>query len=73
MKKTYVYHYETYVNCFIAVFINIKDTNEIIKFEVSEYENKMPQFLAFLKEIKKSCYLVSFNGLILELKLTTTA
>ena len=63
MKKTYVYHYETYVNCFIAVFINIKDTNEIIKFEVSEYENKMPQFLAFLKDIKESCYLVSFNGL----------
>jgi len=63
MKKTYIHDYETIKNCFLAVYINIKDTKEIIKFEVSTYENKFTQYIAFLDEIMDKHYLVSFNGL----------
>jgi len=63
MNKTYVYDYETILNCFLAVYINIKDTNDIVKFEMSDYENKFVQYIQFLEEVEQKHYIVSFNGL----------
>ena len=64
MKKTYIYDYETIQNCFLAVYINNKDTNDIVKFEVSDFENQFDDYIKFQKHlIKNKNYIVSFNGL----------
>ena len=63
MNKTYVYDYETIKNCFLAVYINNDNTNEIIKFEISDNVNQFKQYLEFLKEVLKKHTIVSFNGL----------
>jgi hypothetical protein len=64
MKKTYVYDFETIKNCFLAVYINIKDTSDIRKFEISDYHNHYQEFIEFNDElIKNQNYIVSFNGL----------
>ncbi len=64
MAKAYVYDYETVVNCFLAVFINVKDPNDIISFEISDYENQLKEYIQFLNEcLKNKTMLVSYNGL----------
>jgi hypothetical protein len=64
MKKTYVYDYETIKNCFLAVYINIKDTSDIKKFEVSDFENQFDAYIKFCRQlIKNKNYIVSFNGI----------
>jgi hypothetical protein len=64
MKKTYVFDYETIQNCFLATYINIKDTNDIVCFEVSDFQNDFRQYINFLKKLyKDQNYIVSFNGL----------
>lgn len=64
MKKAYVYDYETVANCFLAVFINIKDPNDIISFEISTFENQLNDYVSFLNDcIKNKTMLVSYNGL----------
>ena len=64
MKKTYVYDYETIANCFLAIYINIKDTKEIIEFEISDFKNEFKQYLLFQQNLIKSQeYIVSFNGI----------
>tara|TARA_R110001592_G_scaffold148167_5_gene372898 strand:- start:2434 stop:4494 length:2061 start_codon:yes stop_codon:yes gene_type:complete len=64
MKKTYIYDYETIKNCFLAVYINNKNTKDIVKFEVSDFENQFEDYIKFQKHlIKSKNYIVSFNGL----------
>ena len=64
MKKTRVYDYETIKNCFLAMYINIKDPNDIIEFEVSDFKNEFKEYLLFQQKlIKTKQYIVSFNGL----------
>lgn len=63
MRKTYTCHYESYKNCFLVVFVNIKDTKEIIKFEVSEEKNDFVPYINFMKILIKDHYTVSFNGI----------
>jgi hypothetical protein len=64
MKKAYVYDYETVANCFLAVFINIKDPNDIISFEISDFENQLTEYVKFLNDcLKNKTMLVSYNGL----------
>jgi len=64
MAKAYVYDYETVANCFLAVFINIQDKNEIISFEISDYENQLSDYIKFLNDcLKNKTLLVSYNGL----------
>jgi len=63
MRKTYTTHYESYKNCFLVVFVNIKDTNEIIKFEVSEQKNDFVPYINFMRDLINNHYTVSFNGI----------
>jgi len=64
MAKAYVYDYETVVNCFLAVFINVKNTNDILVFEISNSRNQLPELTEFLdKCIANKTTLVSYNGL----------
>jgi hypothetical protein len=64
LARGYVYDYETTVNCFLACFINVQNPNDIISFEVSQYEDEMPEYLEFLRScIKNKVMLVSYNGL----------
>lgn len=64
MKKTRVYDYETIKNCFLAMYINIKDSNDIVEFEVSDFKNEFKEYLIFQQKlIKSQQYIVSFNGL----------
>jgi hypothetical protein len=64
MNKTYVYDYETIQNCFLAIYINIKDTSDIEKFEISDFENQFDQYIKFCRRlIKNKNYIVSFNGI----------
>ena len=64
MAKAYVYDYETVANCFLGVFINVKNPKDIIVFEVSDTRNQINEFISFLKEcIKNKTTLVSYNGL----------
>jgi hypothetical protein len=64
MKKTYVYDFETIKNCFLAVYINIKDTSDMRIFEISDYQNHIKEFIQFNEElIDNQNYIVSFNGL----------
>ena len=41
MAKAYVYDYETVANCFLGVFINVKNPKDIIVFEVSDTRNQI--------------------------------
>ncbi len=64
MKKTYVYDFETIQNCFLAVYINIKDTSDMKIFEISDYQNHIKEFIQFNEKlIDNQNYIVSFNGL----------
>lgn len=64
MKKTYVFDYETIKNCFLAIFINIKDSSDIVCFEMSEFQNDFAKYVEFIKELAENQnYIVSFNGL----------
>ena len=64
MAKGYVYDYETVANCFLAVFINVQNSDEIISFEVSTYRNQYTEYVSFLQEcIDKQTTLISYNGL----------
>lgn len=64
LAKAYVYDYETVQNVFLAVFINIQDKNEIISFEISDYENQLSDYIKFLNDcLKNKTLLVSYNGL----------
>jgi hypothetical protein len=46
------------------MYINIKDSNDIIEFEVSDFKNEFKAYLLFQQKlIKKQDYIVSFNGL----------
>ena len=64
LAKAYVYDYETVKNCFLAVFINIKNPNDILSFEISTYQNQAKDFTKLLDEfIKEKTLLVSYNGL----------
>lgn len=62
--KAYVYDYETVANCFLAMFINIKNPKDIVCFEMSTYQNDMVAYMEFLKTcITQKTLLVSYNGL----------
>lgn len=64
MAKGYVYDYETVANCFLAVFINVQNPDDIISFEVSTYRNQYTEYKLFLQEcIDKQTTLISYNGL----------
>lgn len=64
LAKGYVYDYETVINCFLAVFVNVQNPNDIHIFEISEFENDAVKLKTFLKEvIKKKVTLISYNGL----------
>jgi hypothetical protein len=64
IAKGYVYDYETVVNCFLAVFVNVQNPNDIISFEISDYVNQLDEYNAFLKAcIKNKVKMVSYNGL----------
>jgi hypothetical protein len=64
MAKGYVYDYETVANCFLAVFVNVQNPDEIISFEVSTYRNQYTEYVSFLQEcIDKQTTLISYNGL----------
>jgi hypothetical protein len=64
MAKAYVYDYETVVNCFLGVFVNVKNPNDIYVFEISDSRNQLKDFFEFLKNcIKDKTTLVSYNGL----------
>lgn len=64
MKKTLVFDYETIQNCFLAMFINIKDPSDIIVFEMSDFHNDFEAYVNFVKRLAKDQnYIVSFNGL----------
>jgi len=64
MKKWYVHDIETIKNCFLAVFINVKNTKEIISFEVSTFKNDIVEYVKFLQQlIVDQTTLVTFNGL----------
>ena len=64
MKKTYVFDYETIKNCFLAMYINIKNPKDIVCFEVSDFQNDFKDYVNFLKKLNNDQnYIVSFNGL----------
>jgi hypothetical protein len=64
IAKGYVYDYETVLNCFLAVFVNVKNPNDIITFEMSEFQDDQKEFVKFLKTvIKQKTLLISYNGL----------
>lgn len=70
MRKTYTCHYESYINCFLVVYVNIKDTKEIIIFEMSEHKNHTVPYIKFLNELKNH-YIVSYNGLHYDSQIAT--
>ena len=64
MAKAYVYDYETVVNCFLAVFIDVKNPNDILVFEISNSRNQLSDYLDFMNQcIKNKTTLISYNGL----------
>lgn len=63
-KTTYCYDYETIGNCFLAIYVNIKDTSDMEIFEVSDFKNDLVGFVKFNQAlIENQNYIVSFNGL----------
>jgi hypothetical protein len=64
LAKAYVYDYETVSNCFLGVFINIRNPKDIIIFETSSFKNQIKDHVDFLNNAaKNNVLLVSFNGL----------
>lgn len=64
MKKAYVFDYETIKNCFLAMFININDTSDIVSFEMSDFQNDFREYVDFIKKLAHNKnQIVSFNGL----------
>ena len=64
LEKAYVYDYETVCNCFLGVFVSVKNPKNIISFEISEFKNDTDAYLRFMNYcIKNNVLLVSFNGL----------
>ncbi len=65
MKKiTWNFDFETIQNCFLAIYVNIKDPSDMRIFEVSDFINNFKGFIEFNKElIENQNYIVSFNGL----------
>ena len=60
MAKAYVYDYETVVNCFLAVFIDVKNPNDILVFEISNSRNQLSDYLDFMNQcIKNKTTLIS--------------
>jgi hypothetical protein len=73
MAKAYIYDYETVRNCFLAVFINVKNPNDIISFEMSTYNNDHAKYVEFLREcIDHKTMLVSYNGLKFDSQISRT-
>jgi hypothetical protein len=70
-SKAFVYDYETVSNCFIAVFIDIKNTSNIISFEISDYKNDFLNYYLFIEDcLSKQTLLVSYNGLKFDNQIT---
>jgi hypothetical protein len=64
MSITRAYDFETIKNCFLAIYINIKDTSDIKIFQISDFKNDLIEFVKFNQDlIKIQDYIVSFNGL----------
>jgi hypothetical protein len=64
MAKAYVYDYETVANCFLGVFVNVKNPKDILVFEISDSRNQLHEFVGFLHEtMMNKTTLVSYNGL----------
>jgi hypothetical protein len=65
MKKiTWTFDFETIQNCFLAIYVNIKDPSDMRIFEVSDFVNNFEAFIKFNNDlIKNQNYIVSFNGL----------
>ena len=64
MAKAYVYDYETVVNCFLSVFINVQNPNEIVSFEISSSRNQFADYVEFMEKcIAEKTLLISYNGL----------
>lgn len=65
MKKiTWTFDFETIQNCFLAIYVNIKDPSDMRIFEVSDFQNNFMAFVEFNSDlIKNQNYIVSFNGL----------
>ncbi len=58
-----VMDYETMINCFVAVFYDLKE-KKLKVFSVSEFNDDTDLFLDYLKECRDNNYYhVSFNGL----------
>ena len=69
--KTLVYDFETIQNCFLGIYINIKDTSDKRIFEMSDFKNDFQAFIRFQKLcIHDGYYLVSFNGLKFDAQVT---
>jgi hypothetical protein len=70
MKTIYVMDYETMINFFCGVFVNIK-TKEKKVFVVHRSRNDIIELLKFLKENKKNNdYHVSINGMAFDAQIT---
>jgi len=63
-NKLYVYDYETVFNCFLGVFINIENPDEINVFEISDFKNDIDAYNTFMLDcINNKTLLISYNGL----------
>jgi hypothetical protein len=72
MKKTHwVMDYETLVNCFIAVFVDYKDSNVKHLFVVCEQRNDFSKFVTFLqRNVTNKEWHISYNGLNFDAQIT---
>jgi len=71
-KSTHwVMDYETIVNCFVAVFVDYKDSNAKHLFVIHDQRNDLPKFLDFLDRcIKSKQWHISYNGLAFDAQVT---
>ena len=65
MRNTHwVMDYETLVNCFVAVFVDYKDSNIKHLFVVCDQRNDFPKFVTFLERcVTNKEWHISYNGL----------
>lgn len=71
IPKGLVYDYEAVLNCFLGVFVNTANPKDFHMFEMSEFHNDFPKFIAFLDMcLQNSVRLVSYNGLKYDSQLT---
>lgn len=64
MRKGYVYDYETIVNCFIAIFVDLQNPKNVLVFQISPWKNDYHKLKAFLNQcIINGDSMISFNGL----------